>query len=197
MDSFKSQHEKLFTVVAHLLGGKWRVNQLTERTDVIKMTSSEFSGLDLYVRQEKNRFVITGHVKAHWSYNACSRCTVSTERPARQIASDIRRKILPDGYKWLVEANEYQAKKKAKKESDNILKGVLGNLAKVSEGYHHNNTFCFWDSNKISGSIEEICYDDYYRLKVNELTKDELIRVIGFISTLRSSNERSDQQTDS
>ncbi|EAW8083203.1 hypothetical protein DPY59_08545 [Salmonella enterica subsp. enterica serovar Agbeni] len=197
MDSFKSQHEKLFTVVAHLLGGKWRVNQLTERTDVIKMTSSEFSGLDLYVRQEKNRFVITGHVKAHWSYNACSRCTVSTERPARQITSDIRRKILPDGYKWLVEANEYQARKRRKSEEDLILKGVLGNLVDVSNGYSHNHTFCFWESNKIDGSVEESCYESYYRLKANRLTKDELIRVIGFISTLRSSNERSDQQTDS
>ncbi|EAB6210869.1 hypothetical protein ABN12_004471 [Salmonella enterica subsp. enterica serovar Mississippi] len=197
MNKFKEQYENLFSEISHAMGNKWRVNQLTERTDVIKLTSPAFNGLSIYARRDNDRLVITGHVPAHWSYSACARCTVSVNRPARQIASDIKRKILPDGEKWLAEANEYQAKKKAKKENDNILKGVLGNLAKVSEGYHHNNTFCFWDSNKISGSIEEICYDDYYRLKVNELTKDELIRVIGFISTLRSSNERSDQQTDS
>ncbi len=191
MTSFKEQYEQLFSEVGYAMGNKWRVNQLTERTDVIKLTSSEFVGLSIYVRRDGDRLVITGHVAAHWSYNACSRCTVSVKRPARQIAADIMRKILPDGRKWLDEANEYQVKVKAKKESDSILKGLLGNLVAVSYGYQYNNTFCHWDHNQISGSIEEDCYDGYYRLKAHKLSKDELIRVIGFISTLRNKNERS------
>lgn len=196
MNKFKEQYEELFNAVTRAMGSAWRVNQLTERTDVIKLTSSAYTGLSLYVRRDGDRLVITGHVPAHWSYRACSRCTVSVNRPARQIAADIMRKILPDGYKWLDEAREYQVKVKVKKENDAILKGLLGNLVDVSNGYSHNHTFCFWESNKIDGSVEESCYESYYRLKANRLTKDELIRVIGFISTLRSSNDRSNEQTD-
>lgn len=196
MNEFKEQYEELFNAVTHCMGNSWRVNQLTERTDVIKLTSPAYSGLSLYVRRDSDRLVITGHVPAHWSYCACSRCTVSVNRPARQIAADIMRKILPDGFKWLDEAREYQAKVKAKKESDAILKGLLSNLVDVSEGYSHNHTFCFWETNKIDGSVEEDCYESYYRLKANRLTKDELIRVIGFISTLRTNDDRSNKQTD-
>lgn len=197
MMTFKEQYEKLLDAVCRALGNSWRVNQLTDRTDCITLTSPKFKGLSLHVRTDyphHDRLSISGHVPDHWSYRYCGKCTVSVKRSPQQIAADITRKVLPEARKWIDEANAYQEKKRAKHEDTEILKGVLKRLVNVSGGH---DVLCCWDSHKINGSVEEN-YHGTYRIKADALTKDEMIRIIGFISTLRNDDERSgDEQTDS
>ncbi|EJI2508417.1 hypothetical protein NFG91_001239 [Salmonella enterica] len=196
MTSFKEQHEKLLDSVCRAMGNRWRVNQLTNRTDCVTLTSPEFKGLTLDVRKDyphDDRLSISGHVPDHWSYRYCGKCTVSVNRPARQIAADIVRKVLPKARKWIEEANEYQAKKAAEREEKEQTKGLLQRLVNVSRGHQ---VLCCWDTNKINGSVDVNCYGTY-RLMANALTKDEMIRIIGFISTLRTNDDRSNEQTDS
>lgn len=186
MKSFKEQYEELFNSVARAMGHSWRVNQLDQRTDRIKLTSSECSGYYLDVCRTEDRISISAYVPEHNQYGYCSKCTVSTTRPARQIAADIIRKVQPEAQKCAVQAAEYQASKKAMYEDDEILKGVLRRLVNVSSGHQ---VFCCWDLHKLHGAIEQDWHKNY-RLKVQDLTKDELIRIIGFISTLRGNDER-------
>lgn len=181
MSTFQELYLDNFKQVCLFLGGKWCVNSLDkENSHQIKLTSPDFRNFAIRVRLDNGRICITGSVIHSRGSRKGLACTVSPDRPARQIARDIQRKILSAAPPLIAEALKWETEHQQDVELARYTKALIGKLAHVSSNYAG---LCCWKSGDIYGDVSH-GYKDMYSMKIAQLSTENLIKVIGFISTL-------------
>ncbi|MFC7506452.1 hypothetical protein ACFQUX_02425 [Pantoea stewartii] len=104
--------------------------------------------------------------------------------PPWGIAQDIRRKILPDAEKQIAYFEADRAGAQKIQDDRRILINLVGQLVEVQNYGGYYDVLCHIKTpGGISGDVCEM-YGKAYRLKLDDLSKDQLIKVIGFLSTL-------------
>ncbi|AJI85200.1 hypothetical protein AW19_4142 (plasmid) [Yersinia frederiksenii Y225] len=181
MDGFKDKYSLIFDVVAQLLGNGWRINKLESACDYrIKLTSPNFKYFAIIARMDKGRIYISGGIIHHLFKGEWLHCTVSPHRQPIAIATDIERKILPTALTQVESAMREIKKHSDKKAEREIVISSIGRVMKLS---HSHYCLCGFQHNEIIGSVKET-YGGYFDLNISRLTKEKLLYVTGFLSTL-------------
>ncbi|MQL50034.1 MULTISPECIES: hypothetical protein [Photorhabdus] len=177
MDHFKKNFTNTFEVVCKFLGDGWRVDKLEPGYEYrIKLTSLNFKHFVIVATMEKGRIQISGGV----SHGVWCVCSVSTRRQPLAIARDIKRKILSSAL-GQIELLEAEIKKNQKRtEEREIVKSSIGCVVELQPNYYD---LCSFKHGRIHGTVKE-SYDGCYNLHLSCLSKDELIYLVGFLSTL-------------
>lgn len=181
MSNFKEQYTELFNVVCRFLGDGWRINQLESDYDHrIKLTSSLYKDYSIIARIEKGRIQLFGSVDSKYFRGNYHSCSVSPKREPWTIANDIKKKILFDVAEQINLAEVARKHQEEQKDEIRFLKGLLSRLVTLESYY---GALCGFKHQKLSGAIEQR-YSGNYTLKIDNMDKDTLIRVVGFLSTL-------------
>lgn len=180
--TFKSAYLPLFERVCGFLGSGWRINKLHQNEESqIKLMNPTLKNYSIVCRREKDRIMIYGSVDYyHYRYGKLAKCSVSLTRNASAIAEDIKRKILITAVDEISKASEYHQKEQEKKEQKRILIGMLAQQVKLESCY--NAIMGIVASSGIRGRVKE-GYDGY-NLKLYKLNTEQLIKIVGFVSTL-------------
>ncbi|KFW97554.1 hypothetical protein [Pectobacterium carotovorum] len=174
----------VFKRVCAFLGNGWRVDQRRDDDSYrIHLFTPALPNYGITVRHEKDRLILTGSPLRHQSYNDYSCCTVAPTRDPCGIARDIKKKILADAQKLCDKAAADLAGSYAMKEERKILLNLLTRLIETRDYDNYHGVLCEIRAHSIRGDVLE-GYGDTYNLKLSGLSKDQLIKLAGFISTL-------------
>lgn len=183
MKNFKELYQSVFEIVCRCLGNNWRINGLDEKnTYRIIITSNQFPKFSIYIREEKNRFSITGSYDSRVYRGKIYTCTVSKYRNPVYIAEDIKRKIIAFAHDEITAAKESEKKAQDLKEQDKIVKGMLSQLLSIHSYPNSGVVGGFRACNGIEGMIR-VNYTGY-KIEICGLSVDNLIKIAGFIRQL-------------
>ncbi|PHM59542.1 hypothetical protein [Xenorhabdus ishibashii] len=159
------------------------MNKIKSWYHCIHLTSPKYKDYSVCVRKEKDRLIIHGSIDTSLFSTADHQCTVSDKRKPEQIARDITRKILNHLDEEIQEYKKNIEEYEIEKEKERILKGMISRFGSLTP--HYNAFTGFNTVNKIYGFVEKYSRRrDDYNLKIKNLTTDQLIKIIGFITTL-------------
>lgn len=185
-DSFSTRYFDFFTRVCAFLGDGWRL----DRRDLhygyrILMINPAYQNYSISAKMEKNRIHLFGNVQKYSGCGEYSSCSVSPSRQPWEIAEDIKRKILIDAKRQIALYEEERTKRQQQKDDREILIHALSRLVKAERySFYDGYRLCSVEaSNGIYGSVRE--GNSGFALEVTKLSADQLIKVIGFISTLQ------------
>jgi len=185
-NTFRARYETIFSRVCAILGDNWRIDRRLQEQHRISLINPGYRNYSISARLEKDRIHLVGGVRNFHRSNTYSSCTVSPRREAWAIAQDIKRKILVDAATQIAtfEADRSGA---ARLEEDNrILVNLLKKMASVTEYHNIYDVLCrVRTAQGICGDVK-LPLSNGYRLNLDGLSKDQLIKVIGFLSTLDS-----------
>lgn len=183
---FFACYEAVFNRVCTFLGDGWKIDRRTEDAYRINLVNPAFRHYSILARLEKDRIHLTGGVRSRSarSSGGYSACTVSPMRDPWGIAQDIRRKILHDAEKQIAYFEADRAGAQKVQDDRRILINLVGQLVEVQNYGGYYDVLCHIKTpGGISGDVCEM-YGKAYQLKLGDLSKDQLIKVIGFLSTL-------------
>ncbi|MCZ8812463.1 hypothetical protein OM195_20845 [Escherichia albertii] len=146
----------------------------------IKLTSPLYKNFSVHIRMEKNRLAIVGSVDCRSWRSPCHTCTVSPQRNPVDIAGDIQRKILLTARQEVEQAINCDKERQNKREQEMIVKGMLAQQVQLTP--HYNALTGFKTMNGVHGAVTE--NHSGYGIKIDGLTTDQLIKVVGYISIL-------------
>lgn len=178
--NFFDQYRPVFEVVCRMLGRNWRVNLLDDCQYRIKLTSPDFRGFIITVRQEQRRLVLMGFVDSRLYRGTYFKCTVAPDRKPDAIAQTITRKILYGAREELIKAKEIEKSHQDAQEQDKIIKGMLSRQVKLES--HYNAFTGFQADNGLQGNV--IKRFDGYGLTVQGLTVEQLVKLTGIINAI-------------
>ncbi|ENO9982412.1 hypothetical protein ACCJ77_004371 [Escherichia coli] len=178
--NFFDQYRPVFEVVCRMLGRNWRVNLLDDCQYRIKLTSPDFRGFIITVRQEQGRLVLTGFVDSRLYRGTYFKCTVAPDRKPDAIAQTIERKILKDAADEISKAQDAEKSHQDAREQEQIIKGMLSRLVKLDS--HYNAFTGFKSGNGLYGNITRRFYG--YGLTVQGLSVEQLIKLTGILNQL-------------
>ena len=184
-DSFSTRYIDLFTRVCAFLGEGWRLDRREPQYGhQILMMNPAFKHYAISARLEKNRIHLFGNVQKYSGCGEWSSCTVSPNRQPWEIAEDIRRKILVDAKRQIALYEKERAERQQKKDDRAILIHALSQLVKAERySFYDGHRLCSVEaSNGIYGSVRE--GNSGFTLEVTKLSTDQLIKLVGFVSTL-------------
>lgn len=182
MKNFNERYQSVFEIVCRCLGDNWRINLLNNDNYRIKITSNQFMGFSIHVREEKNRFTIMGSFDSRIHRGKIYTCTVSKDRNPAHIAEDIKRKIIAFAQDEIKQANESKVKAQEKKENDLIVKGMLSRLFTMHKSWQSGVIGSFKADNGLDGMIRKT--GSGYKIEIDRLSVDNLIKLAGMITTL-------------
>ncbi|EGT3611228.1 hypothetical protein FAP59_16670 [Morganella morganii] len=180
--NFSERNRPLFDIVCRCLGDNWRINLLDNYGCRIKVTSNQFMGFSIYVREDKNRFTVIGSFDSRIHRGKNYSCTVSKDRNPVHIADDIKRKIIAFAHDEITAAKESEKKAQDLKEQDKIVKGMLSQLLSIHSYPNSGVVGGFRACNGIDGMIR-VNYTGY-KIEICGLSVDNLIKIAGFIRQL-------------
>ncbi|MGX8935120.1 hypothetical protein ACWWJJ_17680 [Proteus mirabilis] len=173
--NFFDQYRPVFEVVCRMLGRNWRVNLLDDCQYRIKLTSPDFRGFIITVRQEQGRLVLMGFVDSRLYRGTYFKCTVAPDRKPDAIAQTITRKILCGAREELIKAKEIEKSYQDAQEQDKIIKGMLSRQVKLES--HYNAFTGFQADNGLQGNVIKR-FDGY------GLTVEQLVKLTGIINAI-------------
>ncbi|PII85125.1 hypothetical protein BL250_12525 [Erwinia sp. OLTSP20] len=185
MKTFQERYSPFFESICRMLGNSWRVNYNKSWNYRIFLTSPEYKNYSVSVADDKGRLRIYGSVDSRICRIDGHSCTVSPGRDQHVIAAEIQRKILVYAPEEIEKAKLYEQGYTNSQEHKKIVKGMLSQLVSLS-GYYNALTG-YVTSSGIRGAVEE--RSGGYDLKVENLSTEELIRVVGFLSEMKRSKE--------
>ncbi|PLY35360.1 hypothetical protein F164LOC_20700 [Pectobacterium carotovorum] len=184
MANFNERNNPLFTRVCGFLGNGWRIDhRRADESQRIFLFTPALSNYGITVRREKDRLILTGSPVRSQSYNHYSRCTVALTRDPRGIAQDIKKKILPDAQAWIDKAAADLAGRHVLKDERRILLNLLTRLIDTRDYDNYRGVLCEINAHGMSGNVLE-GHRGAYNLNISGISKDQLIKLAGFISTL-------------
>ncbi|WP_281111474.1 hypothetical protein [Providencia rettgeri] len=179
--SFFQEYQPVCDVICCLLGNEWRVNKIKSWDLCIILTSPQYKDYSIYFRREKGRLNISGSIYSRLFRYSCNSCTVSDNRNPKHIANDIKRKILINIDEEIKKHINNLKSHNENLEEDKILKGLISRFGKLNNYY---NAFTgFHLNNGIKGEVNRR-YRGNQQLVIEDLDIDNLIKIIGFVSTL-------------
>lgn len=181
---FSIRYLEFFNRVCAFLGDGWRVDRRDlENGHRILISNPAYQYFSITVRMTKGRFHIFGSVP---KYTGCdwSSCTAAPNRQPWEIAEDIRRKILVNARRQIQLYMAEKTERQKKIDSREILIHSLSKLVRATRYSDYNRSgLCSLEApNGIYGGVKESNHG--YSLELSRLSTDQLIKVIGFISTL-------------
>lgn len=184
MTTFYETFMPVFKRVCGFLGDGWRVDQrrADERYRIFLFTPA-LANYGITVRQEKDRLILTGGAVRSRSHNDYSCCTVALKREPRGIAQDIRKKVLAYAQQQIATAAADLAGISARNEEQRILLHLLASLLEARDHQNYHGILCEINAHGVRGDVSE-GYRGDYNLNLIRLSKDQLIKLAGFISTL-------------
>jgi hypothetical protein len=184
MTSFNEQYTPIFNRVCAFLGNGWRIDKrIPADAYRISLMNPAFKNYSIGVRMDKGRIILVGGVRRGHRSNEHSRCTVAPTRDPWGIAEDIKRKILIDAAQQIATADADQAGMARQREEKRLVIGLLSRLVETRNYDGYYGVLCSIRMQGMTGDVSE-GYGDTYKLKLDALSKDQLIRVVGFLSTL-------------
>lgn len=182
-NTFTERYAHFFEQVCPLLGTGWRIDY--RQNDIYRMIlmNPDYRNYTISVRYEKERFCLMGSVSKCRRNDTYSACTVSTMRNAASVAGDIRRKILTEARSIISIYEADRAGAEMQREDRKNLIHLLGRIMDVYEYDRGTNVLCgITSAHGIRGDVT----DRYggYQLNLTDLSKDQLIKVVGLISNL-------------
>lgn len=177
MDNTALQIEK----IALFLGRPWKVSRLRAPSDW-RHEIIDGQGRELFFRVEKNKFKIMGcfpadRCEAHSSdYTSIG---VSINRPAQDIAADIKRRLLPHYLEqWPKTVKRYQ-ETKAREETIDLVTSALQRVAGGHLSYHG----CGARNIHFDDGSAEIWSDCRVDLNLRHLTVEQAIKIIAMLKS--------------
>lgn len=182
MKNFKERYQSVFEIVCRCLGDNWRINLLDNDGYRIKITSNQFMGFSIHVREDKNRFTVMGSFDSRTHRGEIYSCTVSKDRNPVHIAEDIKRKIIAFAQDEIRQAKESKVKAQEKKEQDQIVKNMLSRLFTMHSSWQSGVIGSFKAENGLDGMIRKT--SSGYKIEIDRLSVDNLIKLAGMVTTL-------------
>ena len=181
--TFSECYSAVFERVCVFLGNGWRIDRRTEDKYRLILINPDYRHYSISARLENGRIILLGSVNQCRRSNTYSRCTVSPHRGAPEIARDIERKLLSDARSQIAIFEADSAGAANQREDRRNLLHLLGRLTSVYEYDRGTNVLC---SITTKYGIKGDVTDRYggYQLNLNQLSKDQLIKVVGILSTL-------------
>lgn len=181
--TFKSKYLPMFAKVCSFLGDGWRIDTLDQDYDHrIKLTAPNYKKYSICARLEKGRIIITGSVDyQYYPYAISSRCTVNICRNPRAVADDIRKKILPGALDMISEAMNHHRNERQEADHRQIVLSMLRHQVTLTNHYHALTGFN--NGKGVMGVIKEVAHQ--YQISIDNLSTDQLIKLMGFVSTLK------------
>lgn len=184
MSNFAERYTPFLTTVFHLIGKGWKIDHrdtLNENTHRVKVINPDYRHLMILVGLEKQRLTVSIHVDRRISpYVESHNCSLSLSRNASSIARQIELRITVYADEMMRLASKHHRDLKNQEEEALILKNCLSRFFNLQNAF--DSLFGFRKKN-ISASIKSP-FSGNYALKLENLTKDQLIKISGFISTL-------------
>lgn len=182
--TFRERYQSVFIRVCAFLGEGWRIDKRNEDSHRIYLINPAYRNYTIVARLEKNRVYLLGSVKACKRSNTYSKCTVSPEREPWAIAKEIEKRILIDAEKQIATYQADEAGEQQLKEERRILIHLLSQIAHTSPYTGYYGGLCSIETaSGVSAEVKDI-YGKEYKVTASHLTKDQLIKLIGFLSTL-------------
>ncbi|WP_233981880.1 hypothetical protein [Pectobacterium versatile] len=184
MKNFIETYLPVFLRVCFFLGSDWRVDQRKLDDHYrIHLFTPKLNNYGITVRSEKNRIVIIGGVNRSISNISCSRCTVSLTRTPQEIAREIKKRILPEAETQISKADKDLTEAKVQVEEKNGLIHLLSQFIDTKDYSKLYAIFCEIRAHGVSGDISG-GWSNTYNLDLKNLSKDQLLKIAGFLSTL-------------
>ncbi|ECO4313582.1 hypothetical protein AB0001_004784 [Salmonella enterica] len=182
--TFLKQYEAVFNRVCAFLGNGWKIDRRVEEEYRIFLVSPNYRHYSISARLEDNRIYLFGSVRNSKRGSGYSRCSVSPLRTPWGIADDIKRKILIDALSHIEEHESELTKVRLQEEERQNTVGLLSRLVEARRNSGYQSGLCdFRTSLGLSGKVDD-AKGSLYRLEVEDLSKDQLIKLVGFVSTL-------------
>ena len=181
MSNFAESYTPFLTTVFHLIGKGWKIDHRDcLNTHRVKVINPEYRHLMILVGIEKQRLSVSIHADRKISpYVESHNCSLSLSRDAVSVARQIELKITAHAAEMMRLASQHHRDLQNQEEEDLILRNCLSRFFRLQNAF--NSLFGFRKKN-ISGSIRSP-FSGNYALKLENLTKDQLIKISGFIST--------------
>lgn len=183
-NTFKEKYESVFARVCVFLGSGWRIDR-RESDDNYRITlmNPALKNYTITARMEKDRIHLVGGVRRSRRVISCSSCSVAVSRLPHDIAREIKRKILVDAEKQIAECElDIATEARTKEEREQVI-NLVSRLVETRSYNGYYGVMCCFKSQGITGDVAE-GYQNTYKLKLHDLSKDQLIKVVGFLSTL-------------
>lgn len=182
--NFFARYETLFNRVCVFLGGGWRIDRRTEDTYRIYLINPAYRNYSISARLEKDRIHLFGGVQASRRGNSYASCTVSPARAAWGIAKDIQSKILVNAREHIAHFEADRAGEQALQDERRLLVHLLSRLTDVEQYTGYYGGLCYFGTaHGLRGKIDEVCSGSY-RLTIGDLDKTQIIKLVGFLTTL-------------
>lgn len=181
MSNFQERYTPLLETVCRMLGNGWKVNHIRSWEHRVFITSPNFKHYSISVAYDKGRLKFLGSVDSRLCRVAAHSCSVCPKRDQSSIAADIQRKIISYAPDEIAKTINYEQGYKDSQEHKIILKGMLSRLVSLSSCY--NALTAYTTSSGIRGRVEE--RGSGYELRIDDLSTDELIRIVGFVSEMK------------
>lgn len=186
MDLLES-HKVFFEQLCNSLGAGWRIDFRNSDRFRVSIFNPNLKHYSINFRTRDNRFVISDNIKSPLkSYRNSNHCTAAMTRKAESVARDLKNKIIFDAGIRLAEASQNLKESIVKKETEDVIKGVMNQLVSVSRHYSKICSFNHRENSKISGTVEGYVKEDRYRIELANLNQDQLIRIVAAISSLEA-----------
>ena len=184
VNTFLVRYEAVFNRVCAFLGDGWRIDRRREDSYRIYLVNPEYRNYSISARLEKDRIHLLGSVQRSRRSNSYASCTVSPMREAWGIAQDIKRKILLNARENIADHEADRAEEQRIQDERRILVNLLSRLVGVQQYSGYYGGLCHISTVAgLSGKVDEI-YGKAYRFEIDGLSKDQLIKLAGFLSTL-------------
>lgn len=185
MSNFAERYTPFLTTVFHVIGKGWKVDQRdceNRNTHRVKFINPDFRHLSILVGMEKQRITVSIHADRRISpYVESHSCSLSASHSAVSMAQQIEQRIIIHADEMMKLAVKNHHDFQQDEQNARILKNCLSRLFDLKNAF--NSLFGFRSRN-ISAEVRSP-FSGNYTLKLENLTQDQLIKISGFISTLK------------
>ncbi|MEJ3301488.1 hypothetical protein WDK74_22240 [Escherichia coli] len=185
MNNFAERFTPFLTSVFHIIGNGWKIDHRdceNRNTHRVKIINPAYRHLMILAGMEKNRFTISIHADRRISpYVESHSCSLSSGHSAVSMARQIEQRITIHAEEMMSMASKHMHDFQQQEQDAQILKNCLSRLFTLQNAF--NSLFGFRSKN-ISANVRSP-FSGNYSLNLENLTQDQLIKVAGFISTLK------------
>lgn len=185
--TFREEYLETLKLVCWHLGNGWKVIQLpAEQANMIRLMNPALKKFIIEIFKSEGRLMIIGKAHDDPSYKGqYCRCTVMPTRAPKQIAGDIRRKLLKDAPARIADKEAYANESATKKSRVELIESALSRLMEIDKERSWSRNYHFIQKESgLRGHVEFVSYNDTFEIGIRNLSADNLLKLAGFMSTL-------------
>lgn len=187
--TFRDDYLDTFKLVCWHLGSGWRVIQLPgEQPHTVRLKNPDLREFTIEATKSEGRLFLIAKVADNAHYKGqYYRCTTALNRPAKQIAGDIRRKLIQNAAARIEEHQNNLRAKATEKGNEDLILSALSRLLELGKVRSWSREYTYRQSvSGLKGHIEFVKYNETFEIGIRGLSGDNLLKIVGFMSTLLS-----------